>query len=199
MILNKLNQQNNFRLIICGPPETGKSTLVSYLLAGIEYTNLYIACSSLNKTTNYMLFDQLYKVTNEFNAAEVEEWQEWCGTVPGRKILILDDIIPFKLNRGINKSVIESIFANGRHNGISVIIVLHYARNISPTTRLQYTHLVLTRTDMVSYGEFIKPYCNAKGNDIMEVRRLKVPKFCYLMFIPNAPDHSQLKLFKLIN
>lgn len=195
-ILNKLRQETSFRLIISGPPETGKSTLVSYLLAGLNYSNLFICCSTLNNTSSYSLFDEIYTVTNTFVPDEINNWVEWCKTFPGKKILILDDIIPFQLNRGQNKIAIENIFANGRHYGISVIVVLHYARSISPTTRLQYTHLVNTRMDIVSYQEFIKPYHNAKIGDYQEIIRLRVPRYHYLLFESNV---DQFKLFKLIN
>lgn len=212
-IVRRLTEREHFRLIICGSTDEGKTYLSAYLLNRLlksgNYSSVYIFGQHVleraertqgnplgNPYLSYLRRENS-TVTEDFDPDELMDWIAGCKEVGGKHLLVMDDIVIYRLNVGKNDKIISSIFSSCRHAGISVISVIHSYTGLGPTARQQISHFIFTSVSRDSYTKFMKGQLRMKkkisDNDIMGI--LSFPRFTYLFFDPRA--RVQLERFNI--
>lgn len=200
MLLNRLITEDFNRLLIVGPSGSGKTTLVRYLLSRIRFTSLYVLGENVHtRDSPYTPYSKYFTVTDVLDWQEIDKWRKRCDETKGKKYLILDDIVSYKLHLGANASKMEAFFSSCRHQGISIFAVCHSYKSLPPTCRQQYTDLVVCRINADIFKHLIKDYISMETtvSDNVIISRLRVERYQYLVFFPHMPPGRQFGKFRL--
>ena len=157
---NLLNKKNNFkqlynfmpsksfRLLICGPSESGKTNALVHMLLKplIYYDKVYLYAKNIDQDKYQLLANELNKVAKK-NKFSIDKIYEYSNDVIKdvdelenklQKVVIFDDYICDK-----NQNQIIKYFIQGRHKNCSVIYLSQSYYKTDKNIRLNCDHFIL--------------------------------------------------------
>lgn len=159
-------------ILIFGPTQSGKSTLVKKILA--KYNNDFDYIFGFGK--NLKSFKNVPKMTY-FDDLEMQMIREIWETnkmleedeKPMKDIMIVfDDILGEDFHHGEDGDFWKEFISTCRHQNISCIFSIQHMTGINPAMRKNLLYLIVTDIDNESVDK-VKPYTKYKSNEILDI------------------------------
>lgn len=139
------------KIVICGKPGTGKSTLVMDLIQTHKHIFPVAKIFNGNEETNHFYtkyFPSLF-ITPEYREEEIENFakrQQLAKNNPdinSNSMLIIDDCSDDP--KFFKRPLFQKLFKNGRHWNMMLILCLQYCMDISPVIRTNTDYVFIFR------------------------------------------------------
>ena len=165
----------NIRAIICGPSDSGKTTVMLAMLIsknGLRYKNVYVYSKSLEQEK----YQFLKKILNGIPQIGYHEFSNNQEVIPPDKILqnsvmIFDDISTE------NQAIVREYFSRGRHKGVDVFYICHsYARISKHNLRDNANNLFLMKMDDKNLHHV---YASHVNGDMTFEKFREICRFCW--------------------
>lgn len=205
--------ENSFRILFIASSESGKTTIVQYMLAKAiykQYKYVFLVVGSDTKAYEGFVWPNCkFRVTSTkmFNTA-IEEIILFASelttlidhlpetNIANKILVIIDDTPSFMSNSGS----LQKLFSFGRNSGISILCMVQYYTQLDPHCRQNITHLItfeymestletLVKKNMgitipsKQFIEIIRQICNKKTKYTAVVISLKTTNFPITTFI----------------
>ena len=138
-----------FRMLICGPSNSGKTNILLHMLYELlEFDKIYLFSKNLHQNKYTSLLQDFAERINpqvgyeviEAHADEIIPLEEL--PVDNQKIVIFDDLVCEK-----NQNDIINYFINGRHKNCCVIYLSQTFYKVPKDIRVNCNHLCIFRLD----------------------------------------------------
>jgi hypothetical protein len=171
-----------FRLLIFSPSNSGKSNLLKNIITRDDFgyskyygKNIFLFSKTLHLDSVWtdLKLPKSHQLS-EWNDSTVSNIMQFAQKQPAGILLVLDDMITCgdAVNNKRN-SILKTLFFQGRHMGISLVIISQQLKAIPSCMRINATHLIcFNLRNQSEEQDFVKE------NDYVDDLLAKYPRCC---------------------